>query len=385
MYRLTAPVKKYAWGSTKLLADLTGQQPTETPQAEMWFGTHPTTPTTIEDGTPLAELIDLPYLVKLLAADQPLSIQAHPNVAQARAGYAAENATGLPPHDPKRVYRDANHKPELLVSLTDFTAMAGFRDPVESAETFANLARLVSNPQLASTLEAMAHQLAHGELKEVFAQLIEPSGAFWKPQGWTKAIFTSLEHNQPADPHLRNALAAAKFHPDDPGALVTLLMHLIDLSPGDAIFIPSGTIHAYVSGLGLEIMATSDNVIRGGLTIKHIAIEELNSVVDYRPSPPPRLTPSVDYKHNAVVTQFQAPVKDFQLARYDLTADACVSLPRQTNQIAVCTSGYGSLISGEECLEISAGTGIYLPPSQQPVKIAANANAVTVFIAGQPA
>jgi len=385
MYRLTAPVKNYAWGSTKLLAELTGQQPTETPQAEMWFGTHPTTPTTIEDGTPLAELIDLPYLVKLLAADQPLSIQAHPNVAQARAGYTAENATGLPLDDPKRVYRDANHKPELLVSLTDFTAMAGFRNPLESAETFASLARLVSNSELAATLDTMAHQLARGELKEVFAQLIEPSGAFWQTNGWTKAIFTSLEHNEPTDPHLRNALAAAKYHPNDPGALVTLLMHLIDLSPGDAIFIPSGTIHAYVSGLGLEIMATSDNVIRGGLTIKHIAIEELNSVVDYQPSPPPHLTPSVEYKHNAVVTHFQPPVKDFELTRYDLTADAYLSLPRHTNQIAVCTSGYGSLVSGEDCLEISAGTGIYLPPSQRPVEITASSNTVTVFIAGQPA
>src|SRR5699024_1914834 len=144
--------------------------------------------------------------------------------------------------------------------------------------------------ELAATLDTMAHQLARGELKEVFAQLIEPSGAFWQTNGWTKAIFTSLEHNEPTDPHLRNALAAATYDPHDPCAPVTSLVHVIDPSPVTAISIPSGTIHAKVSGLGLEIIATSDNAMRAGLTITHIVIEEFSSVVDYQPSPPPHLT-----------------------------------------------------------------------------------------------
>ncbi|WP_022869323.1 mannose-6-phosphate isomerase, class I [Yaniella halotolerans] len=384
MYRLTAPVKDYAWGSTTLLADLTGTAPSSTPQAELWFGTHPTTQTTLSDGRALADLIDLPYLVKLLAAAQPLSIQAHPTIIQAEAGFAAENAAGLELDDPQRTYRDANHKPEMLVALTDFTALAGFRDPAASAQTFGALAQLVELPELAVALSNMATQLAEGKIKEVFGQLVDTESPFWQSDGWTKTIFDAVEHANLDDDALVNALAASKIHPDDPGALVTLLMNLVRLSPGESMFIPDGTIHAYVSGLGLEIMATSDNVIRGGLTIKHIDLEELDRVVRYQPDPPPLLSPRVDQSATMTVTHFEPPVDDFALTRYDLHGDQRLAVVPDRPRIAICTGGTGQLISQDDTIGVTPGTGIYLLGNDLPVELSAGPNGVTMFIAFQP-
>lgn len=384
MYRLTAPVKAYAWGSTTLLADLARTEPSSTPQAELWFGTHPTTQTTLPDGRALADLVDLPYLVKLLAAEQPLSIQAHPTIVQAEAGFAAENAAGLAIDDPERTYRDPNHKPEMLVALTDFTAMAGFRDPTASAETFGTLAQLVEPPELAVVLSNMATQLAEGKIKEVFGQLVDTDSKFWQPDGWTRTIFTALEQAKLNDDALANALAASKIHPDDPGALVTLLMNLIHLSPGESMFIPDGTIHAYVSGLGVEVMATSDNVIRGGLTIKHIDVEELDRVVRYQPDPPPLMTPRIEHTEAMRITYFDPPVEEFALTRYDLRANQRLSVVPDRPRIAICTDGTGQLVSPEDIVQVTPGTGVYLPGNDQPLELTAGPAGVTMFIACQP-
>lgn len=384
MYRLTAPIKDYAWGSTTLLADLAGTEPSSTPQAELWFGTHPATQTTLDDGRTLADLVDLPFLVKFLAAEQPLSIQAHPTIVQAKAGFAAENAAGFPQDHPERTYRDANHKPEMLVALTDFTAMAGFRDPAASAQTFGTLAQLVELPELTVVLSNMATQLAEGKIKEVFGQLVDTESKFWQPDGWTKTIFTAVAQANLDDDYLSNALAASTIHPDDPGALVTLLMNLVHLSPGESIFIPDGTIHAYVAGLGVEVMATSDNVIRGGLTIKHIDIDELDRVVRYQPDPPPRMTPPVEQTDGITTTYFEPPVTDFALTRYDLEADQRLAVMPDRPRIAICTAGTGQLVSCEDAVEVTPGTGIYLPGNGQPVELTAGGLGVTMFIACQP-
>ncbi|HEY4535404.1 MAG TPA: mannose-6-phosphate isomerase, class I [Enteractinococcus sp.] len=384
LYPLNAPIKDYAWGSKTLLPELRGVAASTTPQAEMWFGTHPTTPTLLEDGTELAELVDLPYLVKLLAAAQPLSIQAHPTIEHARAGYAAENAAGIELADPRRTYRDANHKPEMLIALTEFTAMVGFRDPASSAFTFEQLAHLVDDDQLSSQLHAVAQRLRDGQVKTVFGTLVNPEGPFWQPGGWTAQIFAAVERSGTEDPTLRNALAAARIHPDDPGALVALLMNLTTLSPGDALFIPSGTIHAYVDGLGLEVMATSDNVIRGGLTVKHVDVAELGKVVDFTPAPPPVITPSVRTIDDVFVTRFTPPVEDFALTRYDLPAGTSLTVTATTPRIAVGTQGAGVLISGQNRAAISPGAGIYIPADVQSLDVVAEDGDVTIFVASQP-
>lgn len=384
LHRLCAPVKDYAWGSTSLLADLTGAAPSKTPQAEMWFGTHPTTPTTLDDGTALADIVDLPYLVKLLAAEQPLSIQAHPGIDHARLGFAAENAAGIPVDHPERTYRDANHKPEMLIALTDFTAMAGFRDPQASAATFRQLVELVDDAALARTLEALAVELDEGNIQHVFGQFIDPDGPFWEPNGFTKAIFDAVARSGTNDAYLANALAAATIHENDPGALVALLMNLTHLSPGEALFIPSGTIHAYVSGLGLEVMATSDNVIRGGLTVKHINVTELDKVVSYTPAAPPIITPSVRTIDDVEVSRFTPPVTDFALTRYDLPPHASLTITAETPHIAVGTSGTGTLSAGHDTVEITPGVGIYAPGHGGSLDISTGDSDVTLFIASQP-
>ena len=384
LYNLHAPVKDYAWGSMNLLAGLTGAAASKTPQAEMWFGTHPTTPTRLDDGTALADIVDLPYLVKLLAAEQPLSIQAHPRIDHARVGFATENAAGIPVDHPERTYRDANHKPEMLIALTDFTAMAGFRDPVASAATFRQLAEIVDDAALASTLEALAAQLDDGNIQDVFGQLVDPDGPFWEPDGFTKAIFTAVARSGTDDAYLANALAAATIHENDPGALVALLMNLTQLSPGEALFIPSGTIHAYVSGLGLEVMATSDNVIRGGLTVKHIDVAELDKVVSYTPAAPPIIIPSVRMIDDVEVSRFTPPVTDFALTRYDLPPHASMTITAETPHIAVGTSGAGTLSSGQDSVAVTPGVGIYVPGHGGSLDIATTDSDVTIFIASQP-
>lgn len=383
LYRLHAPVKDYAWGSTTLLAEFTGAAASDSPQAEMWFGTHPTTPTRLDDGSALADIADLPYLVKLLAAEQPLSIQAHPPLDHARVGFKAENAAGIPLDHPERTYKDANHKPEMLVALSDFIAMAGFRDPTESAETFRQLAELVGDAPLADTLATMATELAEGNIQAVFGQLIAPDGVFWQPDGATRAVFNAVAASGTTDRYLRNALEAATIHQDDPGALVTLLMHLIELAPGEALFVPSGTIHAYVSGLGLEVMATSDNVIRGGLTVKHIDVAELERVVSYTPAPPPIITPSVRVIDDVTVTRFTPPVTDFALTRYDLPPHTNLTITAMTPHVAVGTAGHGTLSSGAETIDLTPGAGIFAPGHGGSLDLAATDTAVTVFIASQ--
>lgn len=383
LYRLQAPVKNYAWGSRTLLAELTGAAAAETPQAEMWFGTHPTTPTLVDDGSALAEIADLPYLVKLLAAEQPLSIQAHPDKDLARIGFAAENAAGIPLDHPERTYKDANHKPEMLIALSEFTAMAGFRDPADSAVTFRQLAELVNDAELSNLLQVMADQLAEGTIQEVFGQLVDPDGPFWEVDGFTRAIFTAVADSGTTDPYLRNALAAARIHQDDPGALVALLMHLIQLTPGQALFVPSGTIHAYVSGLGLEVMATSDNVIRGGLTVKHIDVAELEKVVSYTPANPPIIEPSVRTIDEVLVTRFTPPVTDFALTRYDLPPNTELTITAVTPHIAVGTSGIGALSSGCESVEVTPGAGIFAPGHGGSLDLSTGDVGVTMFIASQ--
>lgn len=385
LYRLQAPVKQYAWGSTTLLADLTGTEPSGTPQAEMWFGTHPTTPTLLaDDGTALADLVELPYLVKLLAAQQPLSIQAHPTIEQARAGFAAENATGIPLGDPRRTYRDANHKPEMLVALTPFVALAGFRDPSASAGTFRLLAQLVEVPEISDALTTMADQLAAGELKTVFECLVDLAGPFWRPNGWTSHIMAALDRHGPDDPILHAARRAAAIHPDDPGALVAVLMNLTELAPGEALFVPSGTIHAYLSGLGLEVMASSDNVIRGGLTVKHVDVAELDRVVTYSAGPAPVITPSVRTIDDVRVARFTPPVSDFALTRFDLPPATSLTITAETPHIAVGTSGVGSLTAGSDSARVTPGTGIYLPGIGGSVEISAGDDGLTLFMANQP-
>ncbi|CAH0134153.1 mannose-6-phosphate isomerase, class I [Microbacterium sp. Bi121] len=304
LLRLSNIPRDYAWGSPTLLAELERRQPSGSPEAEVWFGDHPGDPADVEDGSTLDAVTGgtLPYLLKLLAAGDPLSIQVHPTIAQARDGWARE--THLAADDPTRNYRDENHKPELIVALSDrFEALGGLR-PV------ADTLRLLDSLGPSSAVTALRVRLsADGDaLGDAIAWLL--SGA---AQAEVADIIAALEHAASDEfaPELDAARRIAARNPGDAGVVVALLMNFIVLGRGEGIFLRAGLLHAYVSGLGVEIMAASDNVLRGGLTPKHIDVPELLSILDTTPGTVPVLRPATA----GPVTSYPVDVPDFALRR----------------------------------------------------------------------
>lgn len=351
----------YAWGSRTVLAELLGRPvPSPEPEAELWIGAHPTGPSTA-GGTPLTDLIAaapaevlgeavlarygarLPYLLKVLAADAPLSLQAHPDPDQASAGYAAEEAAGVPVGAPHRRYRDPYHKPELLVALggggdaggpdrEKFRALCGFRDPGDSAELLAGL----GVPDLAPAVTA----LAGGDLAGAVRWLLEHP----RPAELAAAVAGRSE--------LAGELAAA--YPGDVGVVVGLLLNHVALAPGEAIFMPAGNLHAYLRGTGVEIMAASDNVLRGGLTPKHVDVAELLRVLRFAPLPEPVLTPVV--VKPGVVT-WPVPVPDFALHRVQLDADRpALDLVVTGPRVVLCVTGEISVDDGVAPVTLRRGS-----------------------------
>lgn len=341
--------------------------PSEGPEAELWLGAHPGAPASVDRAGLRVSLCDLvrdepgqwlgqrvserfgsrlPFLLKVLAADAPLSLQAHPDAEQARAGYAAQ--AGLP--EGQRTYSDPHHKPELLVALTPFEALCGFRDPGESAEALAAF----DVPELAPVVAALRDGPAG--LRTAVATLL----------GWPAAARHELLAAVvagPADgPDAELARRLAKAYPGDPGVLVALLLHHVRLVPGEAIWMPAGNLHAYLSGCGVEIMAASDNVLRGGLTPKRVDVDELLGVLRFEALVDPvraaqPVGPGVDW--------WPVPVDDFALHRVRLGAEvSSVTLPVPGPRVVLCAGGSitvddgaGSLtlVSGEAAIGTAAG------------------------------
>ena len=286
-YKLENEVKHYAWGSPDLIPVLTGKaNPERKPWAELWMGTHSGGPskTTVRGKTVLlSEISPLPFLFKFLAAESPLSIQAHPNSIQAREGFERENNAGIPLSDPKRNYRDPNHKPEITCALNSFTAMAGFR---ETAETSQLLSLVDGTNELRSALKdgylaflSMLFELKDEEKKALNSAVLACESQKLKEA--EKKDYSPL------------CLCAelARIYPNDPGIISPLYLNVIELKPFEAIFLPAGILHAYIHGFAMECMANSDNVLRGGLTPKHIDVKELFSVLSFDPYKPEILRP----------------------------------------------------------------------------------------------
>ncbi|MFT4122895.1 MAG: mannose-6-phosphate isomerase, class I [Microbacteriaceae bacterium] len=323
--------RDYAWGSRTAMAALFGRRPSGRPEAELWLGSHPGSPArVVGTGTPGATLVDvlggrrLPFLLKTLAADAPLSLQAHPTTAQAHEGYARETAAGVRLDAAERNYRDPFHKPELIYALSErFEALCGFRSVDATRAVLGRLGdaarplaqRLGGEADLRAVLSWL---LAGGaDVGRLVADVVRRAGELAEP---------SLAD----DIGLVSALAAA--YPGDPGILVALLLNRVSLRRGEALYLPAGNIHAYLSGLGIEIMAASDNVLRGGLTSKHIDVAELERVLDARSTPVPYLRPVA---LGPVVQAFRPDVPDFELLH--VTGDAELALPGAA--IALCTGG----------------------------------------------
>lgn len=320
--------RDYAWGSHTFLAELEGRAPSEAPEAEVWFGDHPGDPADVDgDGTLDAVTGGrLPYLLKLLAAASPLSIQVHPTIDQARAGWAREAALGL--DDPTRNYRDDNHKPELLVALSPrFESLSGLRPVADTLRLLDVLGR--SADSLRDRLSADGDVLG-----DTIGWLL--SGA---AQAEVDAIIAAAREAATRDAGewsdtLRAVSGIADAYPGDPGVVVALLMNHVVLSRGEGIFLRAGLLHAYISGLGVEIMAASDNVLRGGLTPKRIDVPELLAILDTTPGIVPVLTPSAD----GAITEYPVDVPDFALRRVTLSGEP-LSVPVAGPAMVLATAG----------------------------------------------
>lgn len=412
MHVLEPIIRDYAWGSTTLLAGLQGREPTGEPEAELWLGAHPGAPCGVPMGdgrrVGLDELVAadpeamlgaaapggrLPYLVKLLAAGQPLSIQAHPTLEQARAGFAAEEAADVPRDAPHRNYKDDNHKPEMLVALTEFSALCGFRPTEESSLSFERLAQTLTEYADGQTSVAavaaarMSQALATGDLEGTFCALLDGESAWSAPGAVAQAVeaLQGAEQLILQDPALATAVELARHHPDDPGVLVAVLLNRVDLAPGQAVHLPAGNVHAYLHGLGVEVMAASDNVLRGGLTVKHVDIPELRRVVAFEALPVPYTEPE---RVADSVVAYRPPFEEFELLQATLDDDGDRALTLSGPGLAVVTRGRARLALAGQELVLGPGEAVFLPAAETaggPLVVAsADGAPATVHAAGLP-
>ena len=341
----------YPWGSRTAIAALTGRPvPSSGPEAELWMGAHPVAPSLVErDGTrtsletiiaraPERELghavttqlgARLPFLLKVLAAAEPLSLQAHPTMAQARAGWDDEEKRGIPRDAPSRNYKDASHKPELLCALTPFDALSGFRAVDATLRLFEQLAVT----ELEDALRPLrAAPDADGLACTFRALMTMPLDACANVVDATLAACA-----RPHDDFVRereNALRLAALYPGDIGIVSALLLELVHLEPADAIYLGAGNLHAYLEGTGVEIMASSDNVLRGGLTKKHIDVPELLRCLDFKAGPSKVIRPRALDEHESV---YDTPATEFRLSR--LHVDGLVTRDVTGPEILLVTEG----------------------------------------------
>ncbi|MBO3682687.1 mannose-6-phosphate isomerase, class I [Streptomyces sp. NEAU-YJ-81] len=384
MDRLVNTVRPYAWGSTTAIPELLGVRPTGEPQAEMWMGAHPGAPSRVDRGTgpvALSEVIaadpegelgadavslfgpQLPFLLKVLAAASPLSLQVHPDLEQAKEGYADEEERGVPADAPHRNYKDANHKPELICALTPFNGLCGFRDPNEAAELLAAL-EVDSLKPYVDILHA--HPESHA-LREVLTAVLTAD-----PEAMTETVRQAAAAAErlgaldgPHAPAYAAYASIAQHYPGDPGVIAAMLLNFVTLQPGEALYLGAGVPHAYLDGLGVEIMANSDNVLRCGLTPKHVDVPELLRVVRFESAAPAVLRPEAEPSGEELYT---TPIGEFRLSRHVLADGAAPRpLPAAGPQILLCASGEVSLRGADGELPLTRGQSAFVPAGEEAV------------------
>lgn len=382
--RLQCEVRGYAWGDPVALPRLLGNAPTGNPQAEMWMGAHTGAPSRLgSSGQLLNEAIaanpdqmvgqsdddgraqDLPFLCKFLAAGSPLSIQVHPTLDQARDGFLRENALGIPVGDPKRTYRDDNHKPELVVAIEPFSALCGFRDVGASLGLLNDLSSAVFGPLIEKLCGGVE---GTDDGPGVPDEEILASTVLWlldlPTDRVTAMIAPFLDTLADSNETFWWIRDIASQYPSDPGVLVSLLLNHFVLEPGEGVFLPAGNVHAYLHGLAVEIMASSDNVVRGGLTPKNIDRAELLRIASFAPIDPPIQRP-MQSAHT-----FVADVPEFALSRIELAPTQSVN-PRSESgrpEIVFVTGGgvtvapvdgHATVLERGEVVFVSADEGSY--------------------------
>ena len=377
MERLTGVIQPYAWGSLTAIPEFLGVESTGKPQAELWLGAHPLAPSML-DGEPLDKLVAqdpvallggasvetfgprLPFLLKVIAAAQPLSLQAHPSRGQAEAGFEREQAAGIPRDAPNRSYRDGWPKPELLCALFETDALCGFREPSETYRLFERL-DVASALQLVQPL-ADIDVSAEERLATVFARLVRLTPGQLSVIADVVLAAESLDGSDDVASFARTARELNAHYPDDPGVLAALLMNRITLQPGDAIYMPAGNLHAYLRGGGVEIMANSDNVMRGGLTPKYINVDELLAILDFTPGFPGLITA---VEESPRVWRYPTPAPEFALWRIE-TEGGPVGVPGSgSGRILLVTDGNLTATSATTKLDLVRGQATLLSAGEE--------------------
>lgn len=402
-------LKHYAWGSDRDIADLLGRSPSGRPEAELWFGAHEGGPSPLVgviDEEAAKNLLELcredpeevlgeshtrragnrfPFLLKVLAAAEPLSLQAHPDLEQARLGYREERARGVSPESESANYKDANHKPELILALRSFAVLSGFCPWEESQRRLSLLGLLGPKSPIAEPLRAFSevrNRASESEARAAFFRALFLLGESDR-NAMTERIRRALKA-----PEAREMGALILYlerlvekYPSDPGLVVVLLMNYLELEPGQALFMPARRLHAYLGGLGLEVMASSDNVLRGGLTPKRVDVAELCRVLNFGADSPDVLNGTELGGGESSVRGYPAPVSEFELSMVAL---------REGGEHALL--GPAILLVLEGTLHAAAETGhavdwvrgqaAFVPASEGPVALTGCARLAVVRLPG---
>ena len=390
---LRGAIRTYAWGSRTAIADFTGRSvPTPHPEAELWLGAHPADPAWVSTPDGERTLFDvvradpegqlgpavrarfgdvLPFLVKVLAADEPLSLQAHPSTEQAIEGYAREDRMGLPLNSPERNYRDRSHKPELLVALSQFEALAGFRPAARTVEVMQAIAPAVLEP----FINLLSGQSDADGLRALFTTWItcpQPDLDRLVPSVIDGAINYVRSGEQDFAAEAKAVLELGERYPGDAGVLASLLLNRVTLAPGEAIYLPAGNLHAYLQGVGVEVMANSDNVLRGGLTPKHIDVPELLRVLDFRPANDVVVRP--ESVRDGAELVYDTPTPEFAVSVLNVEGENLgheIDAPTRHDgpQILLCIEGAATVHAKASAVVLKRGAAAWIAADDGPIRL----------------
>ncbi len=359
----------------------------------MWMGAHPKASSKVianGDWTPLTEVIQkdpeailgkevaekfsgtLPFLFKVLAADRPLSIQAHPNLSQARKGFERENTQGIPMESFLRNYRDNNHKPELICALTPFSALNGFRPIPEILELTHTLCSTTLDPELT----ALQNSPDSNGLKYFFQDLmVMPVNRQKDVIAGAVEIASGIAGMEPAWEWI---IKLHQEYPEDIGVISPLFLNLVELQPGQAMYLPAGELHSYLKGTGTELMANSDNVIRGGLTPKHVDVQELVNILTFKDGKPDIIEamPINHFEYG-----YMTRASEFVLSVIRLNNDTFESTGKRSVEILLCTAGEAEITEHDKELSFKKGDSVIVPACAERYTIKGNA---TIYKAGVP-
>jgi len=378
-------IKEYAWGSTSEIASLLGEEtPSKNPQAELWMGTHPNAPSeALFDSSwiPLENLIEkypddilgpevnkkykgkLPFLFKFLSASQPLSIQAHPDAKKAEEGFLKENNLNIALDAPNRNYKDPFHKPEIICAITPLLALAGFR----SVEEILSLFSEINSPELQTHTEPLKQNPTSDGLKSMFSNLWSlPKDDQIKI---INEVCDSAASVQDKNEAYQWIIKLNHFYPGDIGVLSPILLNLVNLKPGEALFLPSSELHSYLGGVGIELMSNSDNVLRGGLTSKHMDVDELLLALNFNER---KVNTEPYFLNNNQEFSFQSMTDDFCLSIISVSSDSSHESAENRNvEILICTEGKLSItdLTNNATLPLNKGMSFLIPASVSKYKI----------------